>query len=333
MADASASRAAARQGILARDRWRWYEALPWIAAVGAFFVLPDYMALGTQILIMILFALSLDLILGYAGIITLGHAAYFGAGAYAAGIVSAHFGWSEPLSALAFGGAAAAALGFLSGLILLRYHGLTLLMLTLAVSILLQEWANVQDDWTGGFDGLLGISFQPLLGIFEYDLWGHTHYWYALSALFVCFLVARRIVHSPFGRSLVGIRENTRRMHAVGAPVYWRLVVIYTISSGMAGIAGGLFAQSNAFVTLDVLSFARSGTVLIVLILGGSGHLYGAFLGGALYMIVEDELAKFNPELWEFGVGLVLVLAVLFFRGGMLGALERFVAARGKQPQ
>lgn len=319
-------RAAARAAFLRRDRWRWEEAVPWALAIAAFFAFPGYMALGTQILISILFALSLDLILGYAGIVTLGHAAYFGAGAYATGMLSAHLGWGEPITGLMFGGAVSALLGLFSGLVLLRYHGLTLIMLTLAVAIMLQEWANVQEHWTGGFDGLLGITIDPLFGHFEYDLWGYTYYWYALGALFVCFLVARRIVHSPFGRTLEGIRENTARMHAIGSPVHRRLVAIYTIAAGMAGIAGALFAQSNAFVTLDVLSFARSGTVLIMLIVGGTGRLYGAFVGGVVYMILEDSLAKANPEMWELGVGIVLVVVVLFFRRGLFGALEDAMA-------
>jgi branched-chain amino acid transport system permease protein len=326
---AQAAREAARRHFVGRDRWHWAEALPWAAAVGAFVVFPDYMALGTQIVIAIIFALSLDLILGYAGIVTLGHAAYFGAGAYAAGMLSAHLGWHEPITGLLFAGFVTGLLGLASGLILLRYHGLTLIMLTLAVAIMLQEWANVQERWTGGFDGLLGITIEPLFGRFEYDLWGHTYYWYSLAVLFLCFLVARRIVHSPFGLSLVGIRENTRRMHAVGTPVFARLVAVYTISAAMAGIGGGLFAQSNAFVTLDVLSFSRSGAILIILILGGTGRLYGAFIGAVAYMLLEDELAKIDPVLWEFGVGLALVLAVMFFRNGVLGAAERLARAVG----
>ena len=313
---------ALREQIAHRHRLRPAEALPWLLACAAFFVFPDYLSLGTQILITIIFALSLDLIVGYAGIVTLGHAAYFGTGAYAAGMVSAHLGWNEPISALLFAGACAALVGYLSGLVLLRYHGLTLLMLTLATAIMLQELANVMEDMTGGFDGLLGIEFAPLLGVFEYDLWGRTYYWYSLVVLLLVFCAARLLVHSAFGRSLVGIRENVERMRAIGTPVYRRLVTVYTISAGIAGLAGGLFAQFNAFVTLDVLSFARSGTILLILILGGLGRLYGAFVGAFVFLVLEDELAKISPEFWEFGVGLVLVLTVLFARRGLLGIIE-----------
>ena len=324
---ASPARAGARAFLRERERWRPAEALPWVLAVAFFFVMPDYAVLGTTIFVMALFALSLDLILGYAGVVTLGHTAFFGVGAYAAGMLSAHLGWNEPLSGLLFGAAAAALAGLVSGWVLLRYHGLAFLMLTLATAILLQELANTLEDWTGGFDGLTGITIDPVLGVFENDLWGHHYYWYSLTILFLCFLLFRRLVHSPFGRSLVGIRENMRRMRAVGAPVHRRLVVAYTISAAMAGLAGALYAQQNQFVTLDVLSFARSGTVLIVLILGGAGRLYGALAGAVVYVTLEDELAKLSPEFWEFGVGLVLVLTVLFFRGGLLGAPE-VVAAR-----
>jgi branched-chain amino acid transport system permease protein len=315
--------AAARERARRFGGWHPAEALVWVAAVGAFFVLPDYMALGTQALIGVLFALSLDLILGYAGIVTLGHAAYFGIGAYAAGMLSAHLGWHEPLSGLVFAAAVAAAYGFVTGIVLLRYHGLTLLMLTLVAAILLHETANAWSSVTGGFDGLLGITPAPLFGIFEYDLWGRTHYGYALAVLLLCFLAARRIVTSPFGRSLVGLRENARRMRALGAPVHARLVLVYTLSCAMAGIAGGLFAQTNAFVTMDVMSFLRSGTVIIVLILGGLGRLYGAFLGGVVYSVLEDQLAKGSPEFWEFGIGLVLVALVLFARDGLTGLALR----------
>ena len=281
------------------------------------------MAFGTQILIVIIFALSIDLIVGYAGIVSLGHAAFFGVGAYTTGMLSAHLGWSEPISAMLAGAVVAAAAGAISGAVLLRYHGLTLLMLTLATAIFLKELANANAAITGGFDGLLGIQFAPLLGRFENDLWGHTYYWYCLIVLFVVFCLCRTVVHSTFGRSLNGIRENRLRMQAIGTNVYRRSVVIYTLSAGIAGVAGALFAESNAFVTLDVLSFARSGTILIIIILGGTGHLYGAFVGAVVFMILEDELAKLSPEFWEFGVGLVLVMVVLFAPTGILGLIGR----------
>jgi branched-chain amino acid transport system permease protein len=305
--------------------------LPWLLALGAFFAFPDYLFLGTQILILILFALSLDLILGYAGIVTLGHAAYFGLGAYVAGMLSAHVGWHEPISGLLAAGAVAAAFGWLSGRLLLRYHGLALLMLTLAVGIMLMELANVLEGWTGGFDGLYGITPAPLLGRFENDLYGRNYYAYSLIVLFLVFVLCRRLVHSPFGLALQGVRDNERRMRALGCDVLRTKVKAFALAAGIAGLAGGLFAQANAFVTLEALSFARSGTVLIVLILGGVGRLYGAFVGATVYYLLEDQLAKISPEFWQFGVGLALVLAVMFARGGLVGLLDA-AARRVRSP-
>ena len=321
---------AARAPLLGRGRWHWAEALPWLALAAVPFVLPGYLALGCQVIVMILFALSLDLILGYAGIITLGHAALFGTGAYAAGMLSAHLGWNEPITGLLFAGAAAAAVGFVTGWFLLRYRGLALLMLTLATAILLQELANTLAPYTGGYDGLLGIAIDPIFGRFANDLFRQNYYVYGLIVLFAAFLIARRVVASPFGQSLVGIRENVKRMHAIGAPVHGRLVAIYTIAAAMAGVAGGLYAQTHAFVTLQVMGFQLSGAVLIVVVLGGAGRLYGAFIGAAIYVILEDQLAKLSPEFWEFGVGLVLVATVLFARRGLLGIAEDLTARLGR---
>jgi branched-chain amino acid transport system permease protein len=314
------------EALLRRDRLHPAEALPWIVALAAFLLFPDYLPLGGQILIMILFALSLDLVLGYAGIATLGHAAFFGTGAYTAGILAAN-GWGEPLSGLLAGGLAAALVGVLTGPVLLRTRGLALLMLTIVVAALLHEAANKAGWLTGGADGLQGMVVDPLLGRFRFDLFGRTAYLYALVVLFLAWWTVRTIVHSPFGRSLVGIRENAARMTAVGAPVLWRLVAAYTVSAALAGIAGALLAQTTQFVALHVLSFELSGGALIMLILGGTGRLYGAFIGAPLYMIAQDALAREDPVTWLFWIGLLLVLVVLFAPGGILGLVER-VSAR-----
>ncbi len=308
--------------ILSRHHVRPVEILPWVLAVLAFFVFPDYLQLGAQVMILILFALSLDLILGYAGIISLGHAALFGTGAYAAGILSAHGKWGEPLTGLVVAAVAAALVGLISGWVILRTRGLSLLMLTMATTILLQEFANQQEEITGGDDGLQGVSMDPLLGLFEFDLVGETAYLYSLAVLFVLFLVVRCIVYSSFGQSLRGIRENVVRMHAIGSPVDRRVLCVYTISAALAGVAGALLAQTTEFVALDVLSFERSGDVLIVIILGGTGRLYGAFIGAPIYLLLQDQLAQWSPEYWLFGIGLVLVLRVIFVPQGLLGLFD-----------
>ncbi|MDE1971725.1 MAG: branched-chain amino acid ABC transporter permease [Hyphomicrobiales bacterium] len=314
----AAERARAAGLLARRGRFSPAEALPWLAAVAAFFIFPNQMVLGSQTLIMIVFALSLDLILGYAGIVTLGHAAFFGLGAYGASLLIIDLGWSEPISGVLCGALVAAVAGFLSGWLLLHYRGLAFLVLTLSTTIMLQQCGNLFRDFTGGYDGIPGVNIAPLFGRFNYDIYGHTYYLYCLGVLLIVFYCVRRIVHSPFGQALVGIRENVSRMNAIGSPVHWRLVVAYTISAAVAGIAGALFAQTNAFVTLGVFDFDQSAAVLVMLILGGAGRLYGAFIGAALYMVLQNELAKASPEFWQFGVGLLLIGVVLLVRRGTL---------------
>ena len=318
----SVAGARAVEEMIRSHRLRPVELVPWALAAAAYFVFPGYLPLGSQILIMILFALSLDLVLGYAGIVTLGHAAFFGVGAYAAGIYAIHVG-GEPLSGLVVGALAAAVTGLVSGLILFRTQGLTLLMLTLAVVALLNDIANKATFLTGGADGLQGIAMRPLLGLFEFDVFGRTAYVYCLAVLFLVWLFARTLIHSPFGRSLNGIRENLSRMHAIGSPVARRWLTIYTLAAAMAGLAGALLAQTTQFVGLTVLSFERSGEIMIMLVFGGIGRLYGAFVGATAYMIAQDELARLDPVFWSFWIGLLLVLITMFARGGILGLLDR----------
>jgi len=310
----------ASYGVTARVGW--LEWLPWVAAVAIFFALPEYLPLGARILVYILFALSLDLILGYAGIITLGHTAFFGLGAYVAGILGAKLGVVDPLLQMAGAAAAAALLGAATGAVILRTKGLTLLMLTLAITSILLEVANKATELTGGADGLSGIVVAPILGLFRFDMFGKTAYLYCLLALFTSWWIVRRIVYSPFGASLAGIRENATRAHAIGSPAYARLVAVYTISATMAGCAGALLTQTNQFVGLNVLSFEFAGELLVMLVLGGVGRIYGAFVGPLAYMIAQDQLAKQFPEYWYFGIGLLLVVVVLFARGGLLGILD-----------
>jgi len=312
------------EALLRRHRLRAWELAPWLVAVAVYFIFPGYLALGAQILISILFALSIDLILGYAGIITLGQSAFFGAGAYAAGLLAAH-GWGEPLSGLVVGGLVGAALGLVSGAIILRTQGLSLLMLTLVIAVMLQEAANKAGSITGGADGLQGMEVWPLFGVFHFGLYGRTAYLYSLAVLFLAWLLARRLVHSPFGRSLTGIRENEARMHAIGSPVFRRRLVIYTIAAAFAGVAGALLAETTQFVALEVLGFERSGSALVMLIIGGVGRLYGAFIGVPIYMIAQDRFAQADPVYWDFWIGLLLILVVVFARGGLIGSIEQLL--------
>jgi branched-chain amino acid transport system permease protein len=302
----------------------WHVA-PWAIAIAVFFVAGGYLSLGTVALIMILLTLSLDLALGYAGIVTMGHAAFFGFGAYAAGLFALHVS-GDPLIGLAAATVATALFGLVTGMLILHTNGVTLLMLTLAIASLLAEAANRAHGITGGDDGLQGIRMAPLLGLFRFDLYGKTAYLYALAVLFVWFLVAASVVRSPFGRSLDGIRQNPRRMLAIGTPVWWRLVAIYTLSAAMAGTAGALSAQTTRFVGLNTLGILISGIAVVMLVMGGVRRLYGAFIGAAVYVVVQDYAARVNPFYWMFIIGGLLMFTVLFLEGGLMELLDR---ARG----
>ena len=266
--------------------------------------------------------------LGYAGIVTLGHAMFFGLGAYFAGLLT-KAGWGEPLSGLVLAGLFAALIGFLMSFIIVRVQHLALLMITLGLGLLTAELANSLGWLTGGTDGLQGVDVWPIFNRFEFDLWGYTAYAYALAGLFVGVLAARRIVHSSFGLSLRGVRENLKRMPAIGSPWRRHLQIAYTISAGIAGIAGALLTQTTETVSLDSLSFQRSADVVVMLILGGTGRLYGAILGAAIFMIARDQLSDMNPQYWYFWIGLLLMVVVLFMPKGILGGLVTLLRKAG----
>jgi branched-chain amino acid transport system permease protein len=302
-------------------RWQWAEIAFWLATLLPFVLAPNYLLLASQVAIAALFVLSLDLILGFAGIVSLGHAAYFGLGAYTAGIVS-KWGWGEPISGLLVAGLVAGAFGYLTSFIIARFRHLPLIMITLGIGLLLQEAANSASWLTGGFDGLQGIHTWPLIGKFHFDLYGYTAYGYALAVLFLIFLGARRLTHSPFGLALRGIRDNGERMRAIGAPTRSHIRTIYTIAGMIAGIAGAVLAQTTETVSLEVLGFQRSADVLVMLILGGAGRLYGGLLGAIVYMVARDQFSGLNPQYWYFWIGLLLIAVVVVLPNGLLGGLS-----------
>jgi len=311
------------QHLATRSRWSAGEIAFWLVALASIFLLPNKHLILAEIAILGLFALSLDLILGYAGIVSLGHAAFFGLGAYVAALLAKHQIVTEPVLALAVAGLASTILGFLTSFLVLRGTDLTRLMVTLGVALLLREVANQMSWLTGGTDGLQGVTIEPVLGLFRFDLYGRTGYVYSLLVLFILFVIARRIVHSPFGLSLRSIRSNPLRAAAIGIPVNRRLIVIYTVAAGYAGIAGGLLAQTTAFASMEGFSFERSADVLLVLIIGGIGNLYGGLIGAIVFKFMQDWLAVFTPQYWHFWIGLVLVMMVLFGRiyGLLIAAL------------
>jgi branched-chain amino acid transport system permease protein len=313
-------------------RWRRIEIVFWTCTLLPFVLAPSYLQLASHVAITALFAVSLDLILGYAGIVSLGHAAFFGLGAYAAGIIT-KYGWGEPLSGLLIGAALAGLVGWASSFIVARFRHLALIMITLGLGLLVHAAANSASWLTGGADGLQGMKVRPLFETFRFDLYGRTAYAYSLGVLFLMFLAARRIIHSPFGLALRGIRENAARMPAIGASSRAHLQKIYTLSALTAGVAGALLAQTTSTVSLEVLSFERSADVLVILILGGAGRLYGGIVGAIIYMVARDQFSGINPQYWYFWIGLLLVVVVMFLPNGILGGLAKITARpQGKRP-
>src|SRR5262249_54259910 len=310
----------------AQIRWRPAEIAFWLATLLPFVLTPNYLVVASQMGMSALFALSLDLILGYAGIVSLGHAAYFGFASYAAGLI-AKWGWGEPLTGLVIAAAAAGVLGYLTSFIIARFRHLALIMITLGIGLLLAEAANSASWLTGGADGLQGVRMWKLFGVFEFDLWGTTAYSYSLALLFLLFLVARRLINSPFGLALRGIRENAVRMPAIGAPSPAHIRKIYTIAAVLAGAAGALLAQTSETVSLETLSFGRSADVLVILILGGAGRLYGGLIGAIIYMVARDQFSGVNPQYWYFWIGTLLIAVVIFLPNGILGGLARLTPA------
>jgi branched-chain amino acid transport system permease protein len=301
-------------------RWHPLEYAFWACTLLPFVLAPNYLSLASQIAITALFALSLDLILGYAGIVSLGHAAFFGVGAYSAGLLAKHY-WAEPLSGLLAAAVAAGIAGYALSHIVVRFRHLALIMLTMGFGLLLHEAANSASALTGGADGLQGFKVPAVLG-FRFDMFGRAAYAYALVLLFLCFLVCRRIIHSPFGLALRGIRENATRMPAIGAPSLAHLRKAYTIAAVMAGLAGAALTHTTSTVSLETLSFGRSADVLVILILGGAGRLYGGIIGAIIYMVARDQFSGINPQYWYFWIGLLLVAVVMFLPNGVLGGLS-----------
>jgi branched-chain amino acid transport system permease protein len=300
-----------------RARWRRSEIAFWLLALACILLFPSRYLIMTEIVRLALFALSLDLILGYAGVVSLGHAAFFGVGAYAAGLLAVHGIIAEPVIALLASGLAAMALGFATSFLVIRGVDLTRLMVTLGIALLLGALCEQYSNITGGTDGLQGIEMQPILGLFAFDMFGKVGFIYCLAVLFVLFLLARRIVHSPFGLSLRAIRNNPLRASAIGIPVNRRLIAIYTVAAFYAGIAGALFTQTTALASPDVFSFERSADLLLVLVIGGTGYLYGGLIGAVVFKLLQEFFSTLTPQYWLFWIGLVLVLIVLVGRARM----------------
>ncbi len=297
-------------------RWRWWEMALGAVAFVSLFIPGGHVLLLNEIAILALFAVSLDLILGFAGIVSLGHAAFFGFGAYTAGLFAKHV-MPDPLVGLAAAMGASAVLGAVCSVLVLRGSDLTRLMVTLGVAAVLYELAN-KLEFTGGADGLQGIVMGPLLGRFEFDLYGRTAYAYSLVTLIVVMLIARRIVHSPFGYSLKALRDNRLRATSIGLSVNLRLAAVYTLAAAIAGMAGALMAQTSGFASLDGLDFHRSADLMLMVVIGGTGYLYGGIFGAIAFKLLHEVLSAWTPQYWTFWLGLFLVVLVMVGRDRLI---------------
>lgn len=294
-----------------------------IALVGlaGYWLFPDNLAFLTRVISVALLVLSLDLIVGYCGVASLGQGALYGAGAYAAGIACVH-GITDPVLLILIGAAAGAVMGLLMGAIMLRAHGLPQLVLSIAIVQLLHEAANKASSITGGSDGLSGMSPAPLFGIFEFDLWGRSAYLFGLGLLLVVFAVLRFVTRSPFGMVCRGLKEDPLRISALGIYAFPILLKMFVISGTVAGTGGALAAIATQVVGLDSVSFEVSANALVMLVLGGIGHLYGALIGTVIFMTLEHVVAAINPFHWMTLVGAVLIAIVLFAPRGLSGTLD-----------
>ncbi|MEO8297838.1 MAG: branched-chain amino acid ABC transporter permease [Burkholderiales bacterium] len=328
---AASTSTSVREALRAHARWRGWELVLFALLALSWFVLPGHALLASEIALLAIFAVSLDLVLGYAGIVSLGHAAFFGVGAYAAALFAKHV-MPDPLVGLAFAVAVSALLGLATSVLILRGTDLTRLMVTLGVASLLYELANKLADWTGGADGLQGVVIGPLLGRFEWDLQGRTAFGYSLVVLLLVLFIGRRVVHSPFGVSLQALRDNRLRAAAIGLSVNARLVAVYTLAGAIAGAAGALLAQTTGFASLDVLDFHRSADVLLVLVIGGTGYLYGGLFGAIGFKLLHDWIAAWTPQYWSFWIGLFLVVLVLVGRERLFKPWTWFRRAGGGKP-
>jgi branched-chain amino acid transport system permease protein len=297
--------------------WAWWEYVLWVLLLASPLALPERALIINEIAIVALFAVSLDLILGFTGIVSLGHAAFFGMGAYVAALF-AKLVMPDPLLGLAAAIVVSTVLGAFCSMTIIRGSDLTRLMVTLGVGLILAELANKLDWLTGGADGLQGVVMGPLLGKFEFDLYGQTAAWYSLTVLLIMFVLARHLVQSPFGATLKAIRDNRLRAMAIGIPVTQRIAVVYTIAAGMAGAAGGLLAQTSGFASLDVFEFHRSADVMLVLVVGGTGWLYGGVAGALVFTLLQNVISAITPQYWTFWIGLFLVVLVLMGRERLL---------------
>ena len=302
---------------------RWIAAHPALSIIAFFAVLPfvvPYKALATQVLVYGLFALGFNLLYGYTGLLSFGHAAYFGLGAYGTGIALARLGWTSVWAALALGLAAAVVGGAIVGFFALRRRGIYFAMLTLAFAQLFYFIAFHMADLTGGDDGLRGIpQLRVGVGAASFSLGDPLGFHYfALAWVAVAIVALRRILVSPFGAVLAAIRENTDRAQACGYDVNRIKLLSFVFSAAFTGLAGALDALRLTVVPVEALYWSTSGQAVIMTLLGGAGTFFGPFVGAATYLVLGDRLALFI-EWWPLVIGVIFMGFVLFLPKGIWG--------------
>lgn len=282
-----------------------------------------YVGVASRILIFALAATSLNLILGFGGMVSFGHAAFVGVGAYAAGILM-QSGITSAWLALLLAFFAAGGFALLIGAISLRTRGVYFIMITLAFAQMLY-YLMVSLKTYGGDDGL-SLSGRFELG-FGLDLSQDAPFYYLVLALTVAvFLVVQRLLNSRFGHALQAMRDNETRMAAIGFPVYRFKLVAFVLAGALAGIAGALLAHQGGFVSPSMMQWSESGMLMVMVILGGVGHLYGGLVGAVVFLVLEELLSSFTIH-WQFGLGAVLLAVVLLAPNGLLS-----LRVKGKSP-
>jgi branched-chain amino acid transport system permease protein len=286
--------------------------------------LGGYTALGTRVLILGLAAMSVNFLLGFTGVLSFGHAAYFGLGAYGAGLSLKYLAPSTPLSlvmGMLLGGLAGAILGML----IVRRRGVYFAMVTIAFGQVFYYIAFQWSSLTGGDDGLRGFSRQPLdLGLFKIDILSNADnfYFFVLFSFAIIAAVMGFILKSPFGRTMLAIRENERRARFLGIPVERHIWIAFTLSCFFMGFAGALYALLNNFADPRGLHFSQSGDFVMMAVMGGMRSFWGPLLGAAVFVVLQDYLSSVTVN-WMSFVGLLFVLVVLFFPRGLLGVIRR----------
>jgi branched-chain amino acid transport system permease protein len=303
--------------LLKPSRWQIQEFIFWALVFVAPWFLPGHALIVNEVAIVALFALSLDLVLGYAGVVSLGHAAFLGFGAYTAALFAKHI-MPDPVVGLLVATVATTLLGGVFSITILRGTDLTRLMVTLGLALILLELANKLDWLTGGSDGLQGVLMAPVLGRFEFDLLGQVAATYSLVVLLAVFLIVRHWVYSPMGATIKAIRDNRLRAAAIGINANAKISLVYTVAAGIAGTAGALMAQTTGFASLDVFALDRSADVMLMLVIGGVGWLYGGILGAVAFKLMHDVISSITPQYWTFWIGLFLVVLVLVGREKLL---------------